>query len=362
MPLLFLFVFSSPRGPKTGRAKLNTVRGQRASLLVRLGRSSRPPSPPPKSPSLPRPAFLACPCRKDPVPFPPCPPAASLPRTQSRKKRTAHPHPRRRRSHLVRKQDHEPLRRHRDAFSFGRPGPGSSASWTGSRETLPRGACYAARLRGERCRGVEKGGEWSGAEGAHHRPTLHPYAGGLFLIALRITKRYPFEPPTVRFVTPVHHPNVDSRGRICLDTLKSPPAGTWSPAVSLPSLLTTLRALLADPNPDDALAEEVAAEYKLRPAEFRRRAAELTAAEATEATASRARAGAGRTAASAGGGKEGERRSHRGRGSEREEGGGGAASDGAGGQGGGEEGRETAANLAPYIIHKLTHTHTQPYI
>lgn len=116
-------------------------------------------------------------------------------------------------------------------------------------------------------------------------PPSTPYAGGLFLIALRITKRYPFEPPTVRFVTPVHHPNVDSRGRICLDTLKSPPAGTWSPAVSLPSLLTTLRALLADPNPDDALAEEVAAEYKLRPAEFRRRAAELTAAEATEATA-----------------------------------------------------------------------------
>lgn len=153
------------------------------------------------------------------------------------------------------------------------------------RDPPPGVACYAARLRGERCR------EWRrGANGVELRaritgPPSTPYAGGLFLIALRITKRYPFEPPTVRFVTPVHHPNVDSRGRICLDTLKSPPAGTWSPAVSLPSLLTTLRALLADPNPDDALAEEVAAEYKLRPAEFRRRAAELTAAEATEATA-----------------------------------------------------------------------------
>jgi ubiquitin-protein ligase len=37
------------------------------------------------------------------------------------------------------------------------------------------------------------------------------------------THRYPFEPPKVRFLTPVYHPNIDERGRICLDTLKPQP-------------------------------------------------------------------------------------------------------------------------------------------
>ena len=100
-------------------------------------------------------------------------------------------------------------------------------------------------------------------------------------MTIRFTSRYPFEPPRVRFGTPVHHPNVDSAGRICLDTLKSPPAGSWSPAVSLPSLLTTLRTLLSDPNPDDALVPEIADVYKSQPKRFEEEARRVTQREAT---------------------------------------------------------------------------------
>ena len=84
-------------------------------------------------------------------------------------------------------------------------------------------------------------------------PEGSPFEGGIFLLIVNITGRYPFEPPRCRFLTPLYHPNIDNGGRICLDTLKSPPAGSWSPAVSLPSLLLSIRSLMAEPNPDDGL-------------------------------------------------------------------------------------------------------------
>eukprot|EP00984_Skeletonema_dohrnii_P008492 scaffold3126_cov138-Skeletonema_dohrnii-CCMP3373.AAC.5 len=88
-------------------------------------------------------------------------------------------------------------------------------------------------------------------------PEGSPFEKGVFLLTVHIAGRYPFEPPRCRFLTPLYHPNVDSHGRICLDTLKSPPSGSWSPAVSLPSLLLSIRSLMAEPNPDDGLVPEI---------------------------------------------------------------------------------------------------------
>ena len=34
-------------------------------------------------------------------------------------------------------------------------------------------------------------------------------------------RSYPIEPPQMRFVTPVYHPNIDAGGRICLSVLKT---------------------------------------------------------------------------------------------------------------------------------------------
>ncbi|KAL9188440.1 hypothetical protein ACHAXT_006818 [Thalassiosira profunda] len=112
-------------------------------------------------------------------------------------------------------------------------------------------------------------------------PEGSPFEGGVFLLTVHIAGRYPFEPPRCRFLTPLYHPNIDSGGRICLDTLKSPPAGSWSPAVSLPSLLLSIRSLMAEPNPDDGLVPDISELYKRNPAEWQREARRRTKVEAT---------------------------------------------------------------------------------
>lgn len=109
-------------------------------------------------------------------------------------------------------------------------------------------------------------------------PPDSPFEDGVFDLSIKFSSRYPMEPPACRFIgrPSPHHPNIDASGRICLDTLKSPPAGTWSPAVSLSSLLLSLRALLGEPNPEDGLSASASKQYQLHPEEWREEAKKQT--------------------------------------------------------------------------------------
>lgn len=40
-------------------------------------------------------------------------------------------------------------------------------------------------------------------------PRGSPYEKGLFKLIINVPDRYPFEPPLVKFITPVYHPNID---------------------------------------------------------------------------------------------------------------------------------------------------------
>lgn len=103
-------------------------------------------------------------------------------------------------------------------------------------------------------------------------PEDSPYRDGVFKLEITVPERYPFTPPSVRFLTKIYHPNIDENGRICLDLLKIPPKGAWKPTISLEGLLIAVRMLLQQPNPDDPLMVELGFEYKQCKSEFESKA------------------------------------------------------------------------------------------
>ena len=104
-------------------------------------------------------------------------------------------------------------------------------------------------------------------------PDGTPYAGGRFIVDIIFLKTYPFDPPKMRFDTPLWHPNVSSaNGAICLDILNK----EWSPALTLRTTLLSLQALLSCPNPDDPQDAVVAGEYKRDKPQWERHATEWT--------------------------------------------------------------------------------------
>lgn len=43
-------------------------------------------------------------------------------------------------------------------------------------------------------------------------PTANIFKEGAFQIEIKVPRRYPFDPPTVHFITPIYHPSVENNG------------------------------------------------------------------------------------------------------------------------------------------------------
>lgn len=103
-------------------------------------------------------------------------------------------------------------------------------------------------------------------------PRDTPYENGIFRLELFLPETYPMNPPKVRFLTKIYHPNIDELGRICLDVLKD----NWSAALHIRALLISIQSLLSSPNPDDPLRNDIADHWKKDQVDAMKKAAEWT--------------------------------------------------------------------------------------
>eukprot|EP00003_Mantamonas_plastica_P000719 TRINITY_DN10559_c0_g2_i4.p1 TRINITY_DN10559_c0_g2~~TRINITY_DN10559_c0_g2_i4.p1 ORF type:complete len:145 (+),score=54.09 TRINITY_DN10559_c0_g2_i4:490-924(+) len=76
-----------------------------------------------------------------------------------------------------------------------------------------------------------------------------PYEDLEYKLSLTFSAEYPYKAPTVKFISPCFHPNVDQYGNICLDILKD----KWSAVYNVSTLLMSIQTLLGDPNNDSPL-------------------------------------------------------------------------------------------------------------
>jgi len=84
------------------------------------------------------------------------------------------------------------------------------------------------------------------------------YKGGIFRFTFAINNNYPHEPPKVRCMQKIYHPNIDLDGNICLNILRE----DWKPVLNLHSVLVGLQYLFLEPNADDPLNKEAAEDLR----------------------------------------------------------------------------------------------------
>ncbi|VDO08722.1 unnamed protein product [Rodentolepis nana] len=97
------------------------------------------------------------------------------------------------------------------------------------------------------------------------------YEGGYFKARLSFPHDYPYNPPTVRFLSEMFHPNIFENGNVCISILHSPgedmysdehPSEQWNPTQSVRTVLLSIISLLNEPNINSAAHIDASVAYR----------------------------------------------------------------------------------------------------
>ena len=93
------------------------------------------------------------------------------------------------------------------------------------------------------------------------------FENGTFELTLTFTTNYPFQAPSVRFITDIFHPNISPAGILTLDQ--------WTPALDVTELLSKIQCLLSKPDLSSVVNHEAARLYREDRREYARRVKRL---------------------------------------------------------------------------------------
>lgn len=85
-------------------------------------------------------------------------------------------------------------------------------------------------------------------------PSDTPWEGVELELEIEFPQSYPLDPPKVKFLCEMFHPNVYRDGTVCLDVM----AENWSPSYGVVPLLQSVQILLNRPNPNSPANAEAA--------------------------------------------------------------------------------------------------------
>ncbi|KAK8794307.1 hypothetical protein WA171_003431 [Blastocystis sp. BT1] len=105
--------------------------------------------------------------------------------------------------------------------------------------------------------------------------------GGLFRAELSFPSDFPNNPPGMKFLSPMWHPNIYSDGTVCISILHSPGVDQfnefesreerWRPILSVEAILISVQNMLSEPNENSPANIDAAKQYREDRTQFKKR-------------------------------------------------------------------------------------------
>ena len=111
------------------------------------------------------------------------------------------------------------------------------------------------------------------------------YEGGFFKAILTFLEDFPQNPPEMRFITEMFHPNIYKDGKVCISILHSPGVDVfntqekaeerWRPSLGVEQILISVISMLNDPNCDSPANVDAAVMFRNNRKEYEKKVRQL---------------------------------------------------------------------------------------